>query len=132
MMKLVPRNDFFDNAFDILDSSFFKNDNIMKSDIYEQNGNYVIEIDLPGFDKSEVNIDFYNEYLTVKASKKQETEQTGKYIRKERYYGEYKRSFYIGEIDENKIKANYNNGVLKIVFPKEQIKKEPKRQISID
>jgi len=131
-MNLIPRNDFFDDAFDILDSSFLKNNNIMKSDIYEQNNNYVIEIDLPGFDKNDVNIDYYNEYLTIKASKKEENEEKGKYIRKERYYGEYKRSFYIGEIDENNIKANFNNGVLKIVFPKEQIKKESKRQISID
>ena len=131
-MKLIPRNDFFDNAFDILDSSFLKSNNIMKSDIYEQNNNYIIEIDLPGFDKNNVYIDYYNEYLTVKASKKEESEETGRYIRKERYYGEYKRAFYIGEIDEKNISANYNNGVLKITVPKEQIKKEVKKQITID
>ena len=131
-MKLIPRNEFFDNAFDILDSSFLKTNNIMKSDIYEQNNNYIIEIDIPGFDKNNIYIDYYNEYLTVKASKKEESEETGKYIRKERYYGEYKRAFYIGEIDEKNISANYNNGVLKIIVPKEQIKKEVKKQITID
>ena len=131
-MKLIPRNEFFDNAFDILDSSFLKTNNIMKSDIYEQNNNYIIEIDIPGFDKNNIYIDYYNEYLTVKASKKEESEETGKYIRKERYYGEYKRAFYIGEIDEKNISANYNNGVLKITVPKEQIKKEVKKQITID
>ena len=131
-MNLIPRNDYLSSAFDIFDTSFFKDTNIMKSDIYEQNENYVLEIDLPGFDKENVSIDYHNEYLTIKAVKKDNHDENDKYIKKERFYGEYKRTFYIGNLDESNIKANYNNGVLKIAFPKEDVKKETEKQILID
>lgn len=131
-MNLIPRNDYLSSAFDIFDTSFFKDTNIMKSDIYEQNENYVLEIDLPGFDKENVSIDYHNEYLTIKAVKNDNHDENDKYIKKERFYGEYKRTFYIGNLDESNIKANYNNGVLKITFPKEDVKKETKKQILID
>ena len=130
-MKLIPRNDFFDNALDIFDSSFFNN-NIMKSDIYEKDGNYIIEMDLPGFKKDEINISLDNKYLVISASKNEEKEENDKYIRKERYYGEYKRSFYIGEVEENSVKASYNDGILKVSFPKQEAEKNNKKQISID
>lgn len=131
-MNLIPRNDYLSSAFDIFDTSFFKDTNIMKSDIYEQNENYVLEIDLPGFDKENVSIDYHNEYLIIKVVKKDNHDENDKYIKKERFYGEYKRTFYIGNLDESNIKANYNNGVLKITFPKEELKKESKKQILID
>jgi len=131
-MNLIPRNDYLSSTFDIFDTSFFKDTNIMKSDIYEQNDNYVLEIDLPGFDKENVSIDYHNEYLTIKAVKNDNHDENDKYIKKERFYGEYKRTFYIGNLDESNIKANYNNGVLKITFPKEDVKKETKKQILID
>lgn len=131
-MNLIPRNDYLSSAFDIFDTSFFKDTNIMKSDIYEQNENYVLEIDLPGFDKENVSIDYHNEYLTIKAVKNDNHDENDKYIKKERFYGGYKRTFYIGNLDESNIKANYNNGVLKITFPKEELKKESKKQILID
>ena len=131
-MNLIPRNDYLSSAFDIFDTSFFKDTNIMKSDIYEQNDNYVLEIDLPGFDKENVSIDYHNEYLTIKVVKNENHDENDKYIKKERFYGEYKRTFYIGNLDESTIKANYNNGVLKITFPKEDVKKETKKQILID
>lgn len=131
-MNLIPRNDYLSSAFDIFDTSLFKDTNIMKSDIYEQNENYVLEIDLPGFDKENVSIDYHNEYLTIKAVKNENHDENDKYIKKERFYGEYKRTFYIGNLDESNIKANYNNGVLKITFPKEDVKKETKKQILID
>lgn len=131
-MNFIPRNDYLSSAFDIFDTSFFKDTNIMKSDIYEQNENYVLEIDLPGFDKENVSIDYHNEYLTIKAVKNENHDENDKYIKKERFYGEYKRTFYIGNLDESNIKANYNNGVLKITFPKEDVKKETKKQILID
>lgn len=131
-MNLIPRNDYLSSAFDIFDTYFFKDTNIMKSDIYEQNENYVLEIDLPGFDKENVSIDYHNEYLTIKAVKNDNHDENDKYIKKERFYGEYKRTFYIGNLDESNIKANYNNGVLKITFPKEDVKKETEKQILID
>ena len=130
-MKLIPRNDFFDSALDLIDSSFFNN-NIMRTDIYESDGNYIIEMDLPGFKKEEINIDLEDKYLVVSVSKKEKKEETTKYIRKERYYGEYKRSFYVGAVEESSIKANYNDGVLVLSYPKIQTEKNTRKQISID
>lgn len=128
-MKLIPHTNFFDNALDIFDTSIFNN-NIMKSDIYEKDGNYIIEIDLPGFKKEEINVDLDDKYLVVKAIKTESIEE--KYIRKERYYGEYKRSFYVGDVKENSIKASYNNGMLSLSFPKVEVDKSSKKQIYID
>lgn len=128
-MKLIPHTNFFDNALDIFDTSIFNN-NIMKSDIYEKDGNYIIEIDLPGFKKEEINVDLDDKYLVVKAIKTESIEE--KYIKKERYYGEYKRSFYVGDVKENSIKASYNNGMLSLSFPKVEVDKSRKKQIYID
>lgn len=131
-MKLIPKDDFFDNSFGLLGSSIFNDNVIMKSDIYEKDGNYVLDMDLPGMNKDDITIDYHKGYLTISASKKEENkEDTSKYIRKERYYGEYKRSFYVGDIDEDNIKASYDNGILNVVFPKEN-PKETKKRIDIN
>ena len=131
-MNLMSKNDFFDDAFGLLDSSFFKNsNNIMKTDISVKDGNYIIEIDVPGLRKEDITIDYDNGYVTISASKEEKKEEDGKYIRRERYYGEYKRSFYVGDVNENDIKANYNDGTLTITLPKEE-PKETKKQILID
>lgn len=130
-MKLIPHNDFFDNALDLIDSSFFNN-NIMRTDIYESDDNYIIEMDLPGFKKEEININLEDKYLVISVSKNEEKENTTKYIRKERYYGEYKRSFYVGAVEESSIKANYNDGILRLSYPKVQAEKNTRKQISID
>ena len=130
-MKLIPRNDFFDNALDLIDSSFFNN-NIMRTDIYENDGNYIIEMDLPGFKKEEINISLEDKYLVISVSKQEEKEDNAKYIRKERYYGEYKRSFYVGAVEESSIKASYNDGILRLSYPKIQSEKNTRKQISID
>ena len=131
-MKLISKNDLFDNALRMFDDSIFETNNLMKSDIYEKDNNYVIEIDVPGLDKDNIKIDYDDGYLTISATKENTLEENSNYIRKERYYGEYKRSFYIGNIDESSIKANYNNGTLNITFPKEEISKDTKKQIPID
>lgn len=130
-MKLIPRNDIFDNAFDLIDSSFFNN-NIMRTDIYESDDNYIIEMDLPGFKKEEININLEDKYLIISVSKNEEKETNAKYIRKERYYGEYKRSFYVGTVEESSIKASYKDGILRLIYPKVQTEKNTKKQISID
>ena len=84
-----------------------------------------MEIDLPGLKKEDILINYENGYLTIKAVKKVEL-KTEVYVRRERFYGEVKRSFYIGEKKESDIKANYENGILTISFPKEEI---PKKEI---
>lgn len=97
---------------------------LMKTDIKETDEGYEVAIDLPGFKKDEVNVELNNGYLTISAAKgldKEEKDKNGKYIRQERYAGSMSRSFYIGEnITEKDIHAKYEDGILKLDFPKEE------------
>ena len=111
---------------------------LMKTDIKEVGGNYEISMDLPGFHKEDVKIQLKDGYLTVQASRteaKDEKEENGKYIHKERYTGQCSRSFYVGkDLEHEDIHAKYDNGVLTVTFPVEAKKKEPeeKKFISIE
>lgn len=137
---MIPRKrnfDIFDNFFD---NPFFegekrKTHSIMKTDIKEKGENYILEIDIPGYNKEDIQIELENGYLTViaKSSKKIDEEKDG-YIYKERYVGECSRSFYAGEnIKEEDIKASFKNGTLELTFPKEETKQiENKKIIEIE
>ncbi len=130
-MSLLPGKFYLDDFFDdfVPMKSMSKFD--MKCDIYEKGGNVHIELDAPGYNKDEIKLDVDDGVLTVMASKKEEKEDKDKnYFRKERVYGSFKRQFNVGNIDESKIDARFNNGVLKITFPKE-VKKESKKLIEI-
>ena len=110
--------------------------NVMKTDIKELEGGYELEIDLPGFTKEEVAAELKDGYLTISAAKgldKDEQEkETGKYIRRERYAGNLSRSFYIGDVKQEDVKAAFKNGILSISVPKEDKKaKEEKKYITI-
>ena len=98
--------------------------NMMKTDIKEKDNQYEIEIDLPGFKKEEINANLENGYLTINASKNEEREEkneSGVYIRRERYTGQCARSFYVGEVvQQQEIKAKFENGILHLVIPKKQ------------
>ena len=110
---------------------------MMKTDIRDVDGNYELEIDLPGFKKDEIKVQLDNGYLTISAAKgldKDETDKkTGKYIRRERYAGNLSRSFYVGEnVKQEDFKASFKNGILRITVPKEEKKaKEEKNYITI-
>lgn len=128
-MNIIPRKYYLDDFFDDFVSS--KGKDIMKCDIYENNGIYNIEIDVPGLDKKDINIECKDGYLTVSVKKEEKQESDNKnYIRKERFYGEYTRTFYLGELDTDKIEAKFNNGTLHITVPKEE-KQINKRIIEI-
>ena len=117
-MNLIPRNFFLDDFFD--DFGKIKTTD-MKCDIYEKENNVVVEMDVPGYNKNEINIDVNKGYLTIELEKNEEKNDEEKnYIRKERTYSTTKRQFYVGDIDEEKIKANFNDGVLKIIVPKKE------------
>ena len=114
-MDLIPRKFYLDDIFSDLVS---KQDN-MKCDVFELGDNYHIEMDIPGFDKKDVTIEVKNNYLTVTAEKNYDNEDNNKnYIRRERSYGKYERSFYLGDLDEENIEAEFKDGMLKIVIPK--------------
>ncbi len=129
-MNMISRNGFFGDLWDdFVDSS--RNNALLKSDVYEDDNNYIIEIDIPGYTKENVSIDYENGYLIISAVRSSNVDEA-RYIRKEKYYGEYKRSFYIGDVDENDISATFYNGVLKIIFPKTSVKQEHKKRIEIE
>lgn len=93
----------------------------LKSDIKETDTSYTVEAELPGFDKKDIDVSLENGVLTIKAEVKKETEDKEKkdgYIRKERYSGSYVRSYTFDDIDEEKVNAKYENGILKVELPK--------------
>ena len=111
--------------------------NVMKTDVKETETGYEVDIDLPGFKKDEINAKLDNGYLTISAAKgldKDEQDKNGKYIRRERYAGSMSRSFYVGEgVTEEDIKAKYEDGILRLVVPKEDAKAvENKKYIAIE
>lgn len=100
----------------------------LKSDIYEEENNYILEIDVPGVTKDNINIECLNGYLTVSIlNGLQEGETSRNYLRRERRYAEYHRQFYLGNVDCNNIVANYNDGTLKIILPKQAELKNSKK-----
>lgn len=111
---------------------------IMKTDVKDLGDSYQLDIEMPGFDKENIHAELNQGYLTVSAKKeenKDEKDDNGKFIRKERYSGECKRSFYVGNhLKEEDIKAGFENGILKLTFPKEDKKviPEQKKYIAIE
>lgn len=105
-------NDDFFNSFSLMNNNF-------SVDLKEEDNDYVIEADLPGVDKKDINISYKDGYLNISAKRENKLEEKkDNYVRKERSYGEFKRSFYIDNVEEEKINANFDNGVLKINLPK--------------
>lgn len=137
-MMMIPRkrNEF--NLFeDIFDDPFFekRDSKLMRTDIKEKGENYVIDVDLPGYEKENIEIELENGYLKVTAKvDKNINDENEKYIHKERFYGECSRSFYVGDnIKEEDIKAGFKNGILSLTVPKNEQKKiEEKKFIQID
>ena len=114
---------------DEIEKSFFGSTSAgFKTDIKDEGDKYVLEADLPGFKKEDVSIDIDDGYLTITASRKSEYEdkdKKGNYIRCERSYGSYTRSFSLDGINSEDITATLNDGVLTVDLPK-QVKETPK------
>ena len=123
-MKLLPGLTTFNNLFDdMFDDSFFRSYNsYMKTDIKEVDNQYVLDIEMPGFNKKDISVELNDGYLTIscnKSTNNDEKDTKGIIIRQERYSGSCSRSFYVGDsIKKGDIKANYDNGELKIYLPK--------------
>ncbi len=102
---------------------------MMKTDVKETDEGYEVDVDLPGFKKEEIKLELNSGYLTISTEKSLEKEKKGKIIRQERYSGTMQRSFYVGgSITEEDIKAKYENGVLSLLIPKKEAKKEPEKK----
>ncbi len=131
-MSLIPRNFYLDDIFEDLGKPPRPHD--MKCDVYEKNGNYNIELDIPGYNKEDIKIECEDGILSITAEKNRETNEEDsdkKYIRRERVYGKISRTFSFSDIDEDAISAEFNNGILKITIPKTQ-KVESKKVIEIN
>ena len=141
-MMMMPRNNFGFDLFDEMfkDPFFSRRENqnaVMKTDIREKDGDYLMDIDLPGFSKDDISAELHDGYMTVTAKKEEnndEKDDKGNYIHRERYSGSCSRRFYVGDISEADIKASYKDGTLHLEIPKEEPKKleEQKKLISIE
>ena len=124
---------FFSNPF----GSFWGNTGLaeFKTDVTDEGDHYLLEADLPGFEKKDITLDIQGDVLTVRAERRsrvEETDKKDKIVRMERSYGSYTRSFDISGIDAEKIKAKYDNGVLKLTLPKMEIKAPEGRRLEIE
>lgn len=129
-MMLIPRRNNFDVFDEMFGNDFFSKNssNLMKTDIREKKDKYIIDIDLPGYEKENISLSLNDGYLEVSAKvSKENKEDDEKFVRKERFFGECSRSFYVGEaITEEDIEAEFKNGILKVEIPKkEETKKLP-------
>lgn len=140
-MNLIPYTRRESNLFRMLDDmerSFFQSSvngsSQFRCDISEKDGNYLLEAELPGFDKNDIHVDVDGDKLTISAThteNKDEKDKDGNYIRRERRYGTFSRSFDVSGIDAENIKAEYKNGVLNLALPKAKEEEAPVRKIEI-
>ena len=139
MFEIIPfgRRDM--NLFKVFDD-FEKNIFSMRSasgglrtDVSEQEDRFLLEAELPGFNKEDISIDVSEGVLTISAVTKEEVEEDKKdYVYRERKYGSYKRSFDLSGIDADAITGEYKNGVLEITLPKEKEQEVKTRKIELN
>ena len=127
MLPSIFRDGLFDDFMDFAPMSGQNKENtLMKTDAKETEQGYELEMDLPGFKKEDVTCELKDGYLTISAQKKVENDEKndeGKYIRRERYTGSQSRSFFVGEhLTEEDIHASFEDGILKLSIPKEEVK----------
>lgn len=104
-----------------------------KTDVKKTGDGYLLEAELPGFNKEEIVIDLEGDVLTIKAEHKTEEkeEKAENFIRVERSHSSYERRFDVSEIDTDKIDAKYENGILSLNMPTREPVTPPSRQISV-
>lgn len=143
-MMLTRRNYGFDLFDELFRDPFFqtasttRDTSVMKTDIREKGDSYCIDMELPGFSKEDVKAELKDGYLTIMAEHKdssEENDEKGKFIRRERFVGICKRSFYVGEdMQQEDIHASFKDGILTLTMPKEAPKKieEQPKYIAIE
>lgn len=128
--------DFFDEAV----RSFFpelyrapETHKYMRTDIKDRENDYLMEVELPGMDKKDIHIDLNDGYLNISVRKSEEDKggKKDRYIRRERSFSS-SRSYYVGDVAKEDIKARYENGILSVVIPKENKKKVEQSHIEIE
>ena len=132
--NVAKGNDDFHSLFDIFNEPFFNMPAMnmsasgFKVDVKDNGNAYELIADFPGLKKENISLDYENSYLTISAKTEEgndEQDDKGNYIRRERHVGSMSRSFYIDNIDETKISAEFKDGILKIDLPK-KVEEAPK------
>ncbi len=125
--------DLVDRFFNEMPLSIFPDYNFIRADIRETEDSYIIDAELPGVKKEEIKIELKDDILTISAERKEHIkEERDNYIRQERHYGSYSRSFYVENVRHEDVKARYDNGVLTITLPKNVKGKVRGRRIDIE
>jgi len=145
MYDIVPRRenhparrgDYFGNLFD----SFFDHDffaplsyfgNNFRVDMRETKDAYIVEADLPGVKKGDITVEYNNDYLTISARRTETQEAKDEsYLRRERRYGQFHRTFFMTNVDDTKIDAKFSDGVLTVHLPKREPEPVSKRTIQV-
>ena len=141
LMPSIFGENLLDDFFDLPFGTNFTNANsdLMRTDIKDTDQGYEVTMNLPGVKKEDVKAELKDGYLTISASSntsKDEKDDSGRYIRRERYSGSCSRSFYVGdEVKQEDIKAKFEDGTLKLFVPKKEEKpqvEDKKTYISIE
>jgi len=144
LMPSIFGEDLFDDFMrfpmehEVRNHSAQTNKELMRTDIREVDGNYELHIELPGYKKEDMKLQLKDGYLTIQASRsedKDEKDSKGRYVRRERFTGHCSRSFFVGRsINQEDVHAKYEDGILKLSFPKEDTKREmeEKKYIAIE
>lgn len=140
MFELIPftnRDKGLWGYLDQMEKSFFQNafsgSSVLRTDIVDAGDKYLLNAELPGFQREEIQINVDGGILNISAEHKEEQkDEGGSYVRRERRYGSFTRSFDLQGVDENAISAKYENGVLTLELPKQDAQPlPPARQIEI-
>lgn len=116
-------------------SPFGSNAQPFRTDIREEKARYLVEAELPGIAKEDIDINIANNYLTIRAKRNEyheEKNDDNKMIRRERRSGEFVRRFYVDQVDEDSIKAKLEHSVLKLEIPKRPGDENTRKRIQID
>ncbi len=132
LMPSIFGESFLDDFFDAPFTTGYDASSLMHTDIKDTDTGYELTMDMPGVKKEDVTAQLKDGYLTIQASSNSEREEKdddGRYIRRERYVGSSSRSFYVGEdVTEEDIRARFEDGTLKILIPKKEAKAAVEQQ----
>ena len=124
------------NAFRDFEDSFFRSPAVSgcRTDIRDEGDKYVLESELPGFEKEDIHLDLDGDYLTITAQRsteKEDKDKNGNYLRRERSTSSYRRSFNIAACSSEGIDAEYKNGILTVALPKKQEQQPASKRLEI-
>lgn len=138
LMPSIFTKDLFDDFFEPRYHNYDRNLSLMRTDVKETGQGYELSMDLPGVKKDDLKAELKDGCLTISATTRQtndEKDSEGKYIRRERYFGTFNRSFFVGEnVTQDEIKAKFENGILTLQIPKKELAKQvdEKKYIAIE